>query len=121
MKGGGRHGPPFSGHSPDRLVHGSAFRFFLAKIRGASGSALGPWVLFLVVALLAGCLVSGLAVAWVRGCGCGCSFSVGVVGCLAGFLVSELAVAERVLCLFGSCGWGAGVHAPSARQNPPII
>ena len=44
--------------------------FSLAKVQGASGMALDPCVLFSVVALLAGCLVSGLAVASVRGCGC---------------------------------------------------
>ena len=38
-----------------------------------------------------------------------------------GFLLSELAVAERVLCLFGSCGWAAGVHALGARLGPPIV
>ena len=41
--------------------------FSLAKIQGASGLALDPCVLFSV---LAGCLVSGLAVAGVGGCGC---------------------------------------------------
>ena len=42
----------------------------MAKIKGASGLALAPCVLFSVVALLAGCLVSGLAVVWVCNCGC---------------------------------------------------
>ena len=37
---------------------------------------------FLVVALLADCLVSGLAAVWVYGCGCG-----------------------RVLPIVGGCGW----------------
>ena len=41
--------------------------FSLAKMRGAPGLGLGPYVLFAVVALLAGRLVGGLAVAWVRG------------------------------------------------------
>ena len=36
-------------------------------------------------------------------------------------LVSELAVAEHALRLFGSCGWAAGVHALGARLGPPII
>ena len=54
----------------------------MAKVQGASGLALGPCVLFSVVALLAGCLVSGLAV--VRVCGCGCG---------------------RVLFIFGGGGW----------------
>ena len=35
--------------------------------------------------------------------------------------MSELAAAERVLCLFGSCGWGAGVQALGSRLGPPII
>ena len=35
--------------------------------------------------------------------------------------MGELAVAERVLCLFGSSGWAAGVHALGARLGPPII
>ena len=35
--------------------------------------------------------------------------------------MSELAVAERVLCLFGSCGWAAGVHAFGPRLGPHII
>ena len=46
--------------------------FSLAKIQGASGLALDPCVLFSVVALLAGCLVSGLALVRSCGCGCGC-------------------------------------------------
>ena len=56
--------------------------FFLAKMQGASGLGLEPCVLFLVVALPDGCLVSGLAVAWVFGCGC-----------------------RRVLLIFGGGGW----------------
>ena len=35
--------------------------------------------------------------------------------------MSGLAVAERVLCLFGSCGWAAGVNALGPRLGPPII
>ena len=42
--------------------------FSSAKIQGASGLALDPCVLFSVW-LLVGCLVSGLAVAGVGGCG----------------------------------------------------
>ena len=38
---------------------------------GTSGLALAPFVLFLAVALLAGCLVGGHAVVWVCGCGSG--------------------------------------------------
>ena len=85
--------------------------FPLVKVQGASGLALGPCVLFSVVSLLASCLVSGLAV--VRVCGCGCGrvlLTFGGDGWLlagwpVGCLVSGLAVAERVLCLLGSCGW----------------
>ena len=43
--------------------------FSSAKIQGASGVALDPCVLF---SALVGCLVSGLAVAGVGGCGCRC-------------------------------------------------
>ena len=45
-------------------------------------------------------------------------FGGGGVGGFFGYLVSELAVAERVSCLFGSCGWAAGVHALGARLGP---
>ena len=52
--------------------------------------ALGPCVLFSVVALLAGCLVGGLAVAWVFGCGCGRALFIfdGGGWLLAGLLAS---------------------------------
>ena len=89
--------------------------FSLAKVQGASGVALDPWVLFSV---LVGCLVSGLAVAGVGGCGCRrvCPFLVEAVGCwLAFWLLSERTGGCRacvgVLCLCGSRGWVAGVHA----------
>ena len=62
--------------------------FSSAKIQGASGVALDPCVLF---SALVGCLVSGLAVAGVGGCGCRrvCSFLVEMVGCwLACWLLS---------------------------------
>ena len=65
--------------------------FFMAKIQGASGLALAPYELFSVVALLASCLVSGLAV--VVAVGACCSFLVGVAGCwLACRLSSERSV-----------------------------
>ena len=54
----------------------------MAKIQGALGLALAPCVLFSVVARLAGCLMSGIVV--VRVCGCGCG---------------------RVLLIFGGGGW----------------
>ena len=44
-----------------------------------------------------------------------------VVGRPAGCLVGEEAAAKRVWCLFGSCGWAAGVHATGSRLGPPII
>ena len=72
--------------------------FSLAKIQGASGLALGPCVLFSV---LVGCLVSGLAVAGVGGCGCRCVLLIfGGGGRLLAGLLAELAVAERVLRRF---------------------
>ena len=54
--------------------------FFMAKIQGASGLALDPCVLFSVVALLAGCLVGGLAGVRVCGCGCGRVLFIVAVG-----------------------------------------
>ena len=99
--------------------------FSLAEVQGASGLALDPCVLFSVW-LLVGCLVSGLAVAGVGSCGCllpAALFWSGrsAVGWLVGCLVGELAVVERVLCLFGSCGLAAGVHALGSRLGPPLI
>ena len=95
--------------------------FSWAKIQGASGLALGPCVLF---SSLSSCLVSGLALA-------GLVVAVGACthfwrtwsgfGWPVGCLVGELAAAERVLCFFGSCGWGAGVQAFGSKLDPPII
>ena len=44
-----------------------------------------------------------------------------VAGWPVSFLVSGLAVVERVRCLFGSCGWAAGVHALATRLEPITI
>ena len=43
------------------------------------------------------------------------------IGWPVGCLVGELAVGKHALCLFGSCGWAAGVHVLSARLGPPIV
>ena len=112
--------------------------FSSAKIQGALGVALGPCVLFLA---LAGCLVGGLAVAGVGGCGCRRvrSFLVGVVGCLlACLLFSERTGFIRrlpsVRCAFwgpmgdGPCCLGGGVllfftpsSLPRRSPAPPYI
>ena len=112
-------GTSFSPH--DRLFHGSAFRIFLLLIQGASGMALDPCVLF---SAPFGCLVSGLAVAGVAvavGAWAHFWWTWSVFGWPVGCLVSELAAADRVLCLFGSCGWEAGVQTIGSRLGPPII
>ena len=95
--------------------------FSLAKIQGASGVALDPCVLFLA---LAGRLVSGLAVTGVGVSVGACAhfwWTWSVFGWPVGCLVSELEAADRVLCLFGSCGWEAGVQTIGSRLGPPII
>ena len=80
---------PFQGQQPIRLFRRavgfcclSPQDFHQLTGQAGPGMALDPCVLFSVVALLAGCLVSGLAVAWVRDCGC-----------------------RRVLFIFGGGGW----------------
>ena len=72
-------GLPFLRQADWLTYHGSGF--CMAKI-WAKRRPCFRRLLFSVVPLLAGCLVSGPAAIWVCGCGCGC-----------------------VLPVFGGCGW----------------
>ena len=63
-----------------RLVHGLVFELFIGYYFGLGADPVRA--VFSAVALLAGCLVIGLAGVWVCGYGCG-----------------------RVLPIFGGCGW----------------
>ena len=101
------------------MVRRSDFTF--AKLQGASGVALGRWVLF---SALAGCLVSGLAAAGVAVAVGACAHFLWkrlVFGWPVGCLVGGLAAADGVLCLFGPCGWEAGVQTIGPRLGPPIV
>ena len=115
--------------------------FSMAKIQGASGLALGPCVLFSVVALLAGFLVSGLAVAWVRGCGCrlmlfifwwGGWLLAGLLAAWGGnqssgrnFSVEHPQQLPRHVCRYLIWGGDGGSHKSGPKreicQKPPLV
>ena len=123
-------------YTPFRLLQVQRSGFSLAKIQaivqGASGLALVPFMLFSAVALLPGCLVSGLAAIWrvrlvlwlwllVFGRGYLYLEWVFGFGWPSGCLVSRLAVNDLVMRCFGSCDWATGVHARAARLGPPVV